>query len=117
MFKYTDKEIKKYLIDKAKSKKIELNLDNPQTLNDKILWLEIYDNNQELRTKCADKILLHEYSRDILGKDICVPILKIYDNPDDINFKDLPEKFVLSASILLFIIGRLDVNGVFPCSS
>ena len=30
-----------------------------------------------------------------MGKDICVPILKIYNNIEDINFNDLPDKFVL----------------------
>lgn len=98
MFHYTNEEVKKYLLKKAATKKIPLNLDNPQTMNDKILWLEIYDDNQELRTKCADKILLHEYSKEVLGKDICVPILKIYDNPDEINFKELPDKFVLKCN-------------------
>ena len=98
MFKYTDEQVKQYLITNARAKKINLNLDNPQTMNDKILWLEIYDDNQELRTKCADKILLHQYSEEMLGKDICVPILKIYNNPDEIDFKELPEKFVLKCN-------------------
>ena len=45
-----------------------------------------------------DKILLHEYSKKILGKDICVPIIKIYNASEDINFDELPDKFALKCN-------------------
>lgn len=38
---------------------------------------------------------MHKYSKKILHKDICVPILKIYNNINDINLKELPNKFAL----------------------
>ena len=38
----------------------ELNLENPQTLTEKIQWLKVYDSSF-LKTYCADKILLHDY--------------------------------------------------------
>ena len=41
---------------------------------------------------------MHEYSKKIIGEDICVPIIKIYNNIDDINFNELPEKFVLKCN-------------------
>ena len=46
----------------------------------------------------ADKIKIHQYSKNILGKDICTPILKIYNNTDEINLEKLPEKFVLKCN-------------------
>ena len=55
------------------------NESNLVTVSDKINWLIIHDTN-ELKGKCADKILLHEYSKKKLGKDICNKILKIYNN-------------------------------------
>ena len=64
------------------------NESNLVTFSDKINWLIIHDTN-ELKGKCADKILLHEYSKKKLGKDICNKILKIYicysNNVDEIN--------------------------------
>jgi len=41
---------------------------------------------------------LHEYSKEKLGKDICIPIIKVYNSPDEIRFNELPEKFVLKCN-------------------
>lgn len=41
---------------------------------------------------------IHQYSKKILGKDICVPILKVYKNAEEIKLEDLPEKFVLKVN-------------------
>lgn len=90
-------EIKKSLIALGKAKGLELNLNTPRTIQDKINWLKIYDCS-ELKGRCADKIKVHDYVREKLGKDICVPIIKIYDSPDDININELPEKFVLKCN-------------------
>ena len=70
---------------------------NITTIQDKLNWLLIHEN-LENKTNAADKILLHEYSKKILGKDICVPIIKIYNHSDEINFNELPEKFVLKCN-------------------
>ena len=40
----------------------------------------------------------YEFSKRILKKDICNKILKIYDNPDQINIDELPEQFVLKTN-------------------
>lgn len=62
------------------------------TLSDKINWLSIHDVTK-LKGKYADKILVY---KKILEKDICNKILKIYDNPDEINISELPNKLVLN---------------------
>ena len=67
------------------------------TIQDKINWLTIHEK-PEYKTNIVDKILLHEYSKKILGKDICVPILKIYNTSDEIDFNELPNKFVLKCN-------------------
>ena len=33
----------------------------------------------QYKSNLVDKIKLHKYSKKVLGKDICVPIIKIYD--------------------------------------
>ena len=70
---------------------------NITTIQDKLNWLTIHEN-PDIKTNIVDKILLHEYSKKILGKDICVPIIKIYNNSDEINLNELPEKFVLKCN-------------------
>ena len=56
------------------------------TFEDKLNWIAINDISR-LKGKCADKILLHQYSKRILKKDICNKILKIYDDPYKIFLK------------------------------
>ena len=70
---------------------------NLVTVSDKINWLIIHDTN-ELKGKCTDKIFLHEYSKQKLGKDICNKILKIYNNTSEININELPNQFALKAN-------------------
>ena len=70
---------------------------NLKTFEDKLNWLLIHDTNK-LKGKCADKILLHKYSYFKIGKDICNKILKIYDNIEQININELPNKFVLKTN-------------------
>lgn len=76
---------------------VNLNLDKPVTIQDKLAWLNIYDCNS-LKTKCADKIKIHDYCKDKLGKDICVPILKTYDKVTDIKWDELPNQFVIKCN-------------------
>ena len=76
---------------------ITYNESNLMTFQDKLNWLIIHDTN-ELKVKCSDKLLLHEYSKRKLGKDICNKILKVYNNTEEIQIKDLPDRFVLKAN-------------------
>lgn len=48
---------------------------NIMTIQDKLNWLIIHEN-PENKANIVDKILLHEYSKKVLGKDICVPVSK-----------------------------------------
>lgn len=70
---------------------------NIVTFEDKINWIGIHDV-RKLKGKIADKILLREYSKRILKKDICNKILKVYDDPNKINISELPEQFVLKTN-------------------
>ena len=67
------------------------------TIQEKLNYLIIHES-PDYKSKIVDKILLHEYSKKVLGKDICVPIIKIYETIDDINFNELPNKFVLKCN-------------------
>ena len=75
----------------------ECNIDNPQTLTEKIQWLKIYDSTF-IKSYCADKITIHDYCIEKLQKDICIPIIKVYNNVNEINYNDLPDKFVIKCN-------------------
>lgn len=86
------KEIEKYVRVNQK-----LNIDNPSTIQDKIAWLKVYDNTY-LKSFCADKLSIHTYSLQKIGKDICVPLLEIYNSVNDIDLNALPNSFVLKCN-------------------
>ena len=85
------------MLDFSRLNGIIIDLNNPKTIQDKLSWLNIYDTNP-LKTKCADKIKLREYCKDVLGEDICVPIIKVYNNVSEINWDELPNQFVMKCN-------------------
>lgn len=74
-----------------------LNLDNPNTFNEKLQWLKLYYRNP-LMTRCADKVAVRDYVAEKIGTKYLIPCLGIWDNPDDIDFEKLPDKFVLKVN-------------------
>lgn len=90
-------EYKDRLIAIGKRVGLNLDLDNPKTIQDKINWMKLYDSTP-LKTKCADKIRVHDYCKEKLGVDLCIPILKIYDKVEDIKWDELPDRFVIKCN-------------------
>ena len=86
-----------YIITQSINKRKILDIYNPKLIWEKIQWLKINDISY-LKTKCADKILVHDYVKEKIGEDICVPIIKIYDKPEDIDINELPDKFVIKCN-------------------
>ena len=74
----------------------DIDLKNPSTFNEKIQWLKLnYLYPNELVTKCADKVLVRNYITQKGCKEILNKCIGIYDKVEDINFEQLPQKFVL----------------------
>ena len=74
-----------------------LNLKVPQTFNEKLQWLKLYNRKPEY-TMMVDKILVKEYIADIIGREYVVPILGVWNNPDEIDYDSLPDNFVLKTN-------------------
>lgn len=74
-----------------------LNLNNPQTFNEKIQWLKLYDR-KPIYTDMVDKILAKDYVARIIGNEHIIPTLAVFDNPDQIDFDKLPNQFVLKCN-------------------
>jgi hypothetical protein len=79
------------------SKVRNVNESNLVTIQNKLNYLIVHES-PDFKTKVADKILLHDYSIKKLGKDICVPLIKIYNESKEILLEDLPNKFVLKCN-------------------
>ena len=77
--------------------KEDLNIEEPQTFNEKIQWLKLYDSTP-LKGKLADKYESREWLKNELGQDYSIPIIGVWDKFDDIDFDKLPNKFVLKAT-------------------
>lgn len=73
-----------------------IDLQNPTTLDEKIQWLKLntYYNNQ-LITDCADKYKVREYVEKCGCGEILNQLYGVYDNPEEINWDELPDKFVI----------------------
>lgn len=74
-----------------------LNLDNPRTFNEKLQWLKLHDRNP-LYTKMVDKYEAKKYVADIIGEEYIIPTLGVWNHFDEIDFAQLPEKFVLKCT-------------------
>lgn len=76
-----------------------LDLKNPKTSNEKVLWLKLntYYNNP-LVTQCADKYAVRQYVEDKGCGEILNELLGVWTSPDDIDFNQLPPKFVLKSN-------------------
>lgn len=63
----------------------ELNLDNPETFNEKLQWLKLHDRRPEY-TMMVDKFEVKEYVSNIIGKEHIIPTIGVWDSFDDIDF-------------------------------
>ena len=97
---YIDNREKFYLKGREyimKQQNKNFNISNVLTIQDKLNYLLVHES-PENKSEIVDKILLRNYSTKIIGRDLCVPILKIYNNVDEINLSELPDKFVLKCN-------------------
>jgi len=74
-----------------------LNIDNPQNLNEKLFWLARYWRNP-LITRCADKYLVRDYLVEKGCSDILNELYGVYEKAEDIPFDSLPSRFVLKCN-------------------
>ena len=75
----------------------KINWKNPQTYNEKLQWLKIYDR-QDRYTKMVDKYEAKEYVKNIIGEEYIIPTIGIYDKFKNIDFEKLPQQFVMKCT-------------------
>ena len=75
----------------------KLNLKNPQTFNEKLQWLKLYDRRPEY-TRMVDKYEAKRYVAERIGEEYIIPTFGVWDRFDDIDFERLPNQFVLKCT-------------------
>ena len=72
---------------------------NPITFKEKLLWLKIFRYaNDRLVHQCADKYRVREYVKECGFSEILNPLVGVYRNPNEVDFSNLPNSFVLKWS-------------------
>lgn len=78
----------------------ELNYENPQSYNEKVIWKQ-YNNTNPLLHFVDDKYLVRSYLRNFLGKEeankILVPLFAVFTDPN-IDIANLPEEYVIKST-------------------
>jgi len=72
----------------------ELDLENPQTFNEKVCWMKVnwYNPNAKI---CVDKYRVREYIKKIGHEEILNELYQVWDKPSKIKEEQLPDKFIL----------------------
>lgn len=76
-FNWMDDETYLKILYKVKMNR-KLNLDNPQTFNEKLQWLKLYDR-KPIYTIMVDKYKVKDYVSNIIGSEYVIPTLGVYD--------------------------------------
>ncbi len=75
----------------------DLDLGVPETFNEKIQWLKLYDRRGSY-TQMVDKHEAKRYVAREAGEEYTVPTLGVFQSFDEIDFGRLPDQFVLKCT-------------------
>lgn len=95
-FEYMNDDLYLRLMFRAKMGK-RLNLEHPQTFNEKLQWLKLYDR-KKIYTKMVDKYEVKHYVKKKIGDKYIVPTYGIWDCFEAVDFDKLPNQFVLKTT-------------------
>lgn len=75
-----------------------LNLKNPETLADKVSFIELHEQSP-LAPMCTDKAEVRKYVAQHGFEEILIPmVMEPVSNVEEINFEKMPQKFILKAT-------------------
>ncbi len=77
----------------------KLNLKDPKTLNEKLMWLKFnrYTNDSVVST-CADKYAVRSYLEERGYGEYINGLIAVWDRVEDIDFESLPNRFALKVN-------------------
>lgn len=74
-----------------------LNLDYPKSFNEKLQWLKLNFRKPEM-TIMVDKYRVRAYVAEKIGETYLVPLLGVWNRPEEIDIDALPNEFVLKCN-------------------
>ena len=77
--------------------KKKLNLQDPQTFNEKLQWLKLHDR-KPIYTTMVYKYEANQYVAERICKEYVIPTYGVWDTFDEIDFDTLPDQFVLKCT-------------------
>lgn len=75
----------------------KLDLNNPQTFNEKLQWIKLYDRKPEYSIY-ADKYEVRKHIAETIGEKYLIPLIGVYESVDEIPWDELPNRFVLKCT-------------------
>ena len=81
---------------------------NPKSFNEKLQWLKVNEHYPE-RSNLVDKYEVRAYVERKIGEKYLIPLLGVWNSFEEINFDELPHKFVLKCTH--------DSGGVMICQN
>ena len=76
----------------------KLDIKNPQTFNEKMQWLKLYDRGNDSLTDTVDKYAVKEIISEKIGEKYVIKAYGVWDTFEEIDFDKLPNKFVLKTT-------------------
>lgn len=70
---------------------------NPKTFNEKLTWLKLWTKQNDF-SNLVDKYEVRKFISETLGDEFLIPVLGVWDSVDEIDFSELPEKYVLKTT-------------------
>ena len=74
-----------------------VNLRKPRGINEKIQWLKLNDHRKKY-VEFSDKYLAKKKVADIIGEKHVIPLIAVWNDPDEIILDDLPDRFVIKCT-------------------
>lgn len=74
-----------------------INWNKLSSFNEKLQWLKLYGRKPEY-TIYVDKYAVRDYIAKTIGEEYLIPLLGVWDTPEEINFDQLPNQFVLKCN-------------------
>jgi hypothetical protein len=74
-----------------------INLKNPTLFWDKVIWMSLYSDTSQWSV-LADKYAVRKYVEEKCGKGLLNELYGLYERPEDINYDDLPDSFVIKTT-------------------
>lgn len=76
---------------------VKPNMEHPTKFSEKIQWLKLHDHNP-LYTTMVDKYLVKGFVSERLGEQYVIPVIAEWDSPEQIEWENLPNQFVLKTN-------------------